>query len=67
MENQELLKAIAALADKVNSLEDNFHKHNSNCQCNSSPPTAGRPLTEEEKLFVQQNLARQAMGSIQDS
>ena len=67
MENQELLKAIAALADKVNSLEDNFHNHNSNCQCNSFPPTAGRPLTEEEKLFVQQNLARQAMGSIQDS
>jgi len=67
MENQDLLKAIAVLANKVNSLEENFHKHNSNCQCQSSPPSMGRPLNEEEKLFVQQNIARQAMVSSQDS
>ena len=67
MENQDLLKAIAVLANKVNSLEENFHKHNSNCQCQSSSPSMGRPLTEEEKLFVQQNMARQAMGANQDS
>jgi len=66
MENQDLLKAIAVLANKVNSLEENFHKHNSNCQCQSSP-SIGRPLTEEEKLFVQQNMARQAMAASQDS
>ena len=66
MEKQDLLKAIAALADKVNSLEDNLNKHNSNCQCQSSP-SMGRPLTDEERLFVQQNLARQAMGANQDS
>ena len=67
MENQDLLKAIAVLANKVNSLEENFHNHNSNCQCQSTSPSIGRPLTEEEKLFVQQNMARQAMGASQDS
>ena len=67
MENQDLLKAIAVLANKVNSLEENFHKHNSNCQCQSSPPAMGRPLTQEEKLFVQQNMARQAMAASQDT
>jgi hypothetical protein len=51
----------------VNSLEENFHKHNSNCQCQSSPPSMGRPLTQEEKLFVQQNMARQAMAASQDT
>ena len=67
MENQDLLKAIAALADKVNSLEDNFYKHNSNCKCQSSPPTIGRPLTTEERLFVQQNMARHTTAATQDS
>ena len=67
MENQDLLKAIAVLANKVNSLEENFHKHNSNCQCQSTSPSIGRPLTEEEKLFVQQNMARQAMAASQDT
>ena len=67
MENQDLLKAIAVLTSKVNSLEENFHKHNSNCQWQSSPPSIGRPLTQEEKLFVQQNMARQAMAANQDT
>ena len=57
MENQDLLKAIAVLANKVNSLEENFHKHNSNCQCQSSP-SMGRPLTEDERVFVQENMAK---------
>ena len=47
MENQDLLKAIAVLANKVNSLEENFHKHKTNCQCQSTPPSIGRPLTLE--------------------
>ena len=67
MENQDLLKAIAVLTSKVNSLEENFHKHDSNCQCQSSRPTAGRPLTDEERLFVQQNIARHTTAAIQDS
>ena len=58
MENQDLLKAIAVLANKVNSLEENFHKHNSNCQCQSSSPSMGRPLTEDERVFVQENMAK---------
>ena len=74
MDNQEVLKAIAVLADKVSryherllAVERDQHRHESKCSCQSKTPTMGRPLTEEEKLFVQQNIARQAIVSSQDS
>ncbi len=74
MDNQEVLKAIAVLADKVSryherllAVERDHKKHVDGCSCQSKPPSMGRPLTEEEKLFVQQNIARQAMVASQDS
>ena len=63
MDNQEVLKAIAVLADKVSryherllAVERDQHRHESNCSCQSKPPSMGRPLTEDERMFVQENI-----------
>jgi hypothetical protein len=65
MENQEVLKAIAVLADKVSryherllAVERDQHRHESNCSCQPKAPTMGRPLTEDERVFVQENMAK---------
>ncbi len=65
MENQEVLKAIAVLADKVSryherllAVERDQHRHESNCSCQTKAPTMGRPLTEDERVFVQENMAK---------
>ena len=65
MENQEVLKAIAVLADKVSryherllAVERDQHRHESNCTCQSKSPSIGRPLTEDERIFVQENIAK---------
>ena len=81
MENQEILKAIATLADKVSKyherllaserdnkrLEETLSTHLKGCSCHDKPkeiatspnyPSAGRPLTEDERLFVQENIAK---------
>jgi len=73
MDNQEVLKAIAVLADKVSryherllAVERDHKRHTDGCSCHSKPPTMGRPLTEDERIFVQENMAKQraaAMGS----
>ena len=68
MENQEVLKAIAVLADKVSryherllAVERDHERHLKGCSCHNKPkevasgpgyPTIGRPLTEEEHAFV---------------
>ena len=66
MDNQEVLKAIAVLADKVSryherllAVERDQHRHESNCSCQPKAPTMGRPLTEDERIFVQENMAKQ--------
>ena len=81
MENQEVLKAIATLADKVSKyherllaaerdskkLEESLSKHLKGCSCLVNPkeiakgpdyPTIGRPLTEDERMFVQGNMEK---------
>ena len=65
MENQEVLKAIAVLADKVSryherllALERDHKRHTDGCSCQSKPPSMGRPLTEDERIFVQENMAK---------
>ena len=65
MDNQEVLKAIAVLADKVSryherllAVERDQHRHESNCSCQSKPPSMGRPLTEDERVFVKENMAK---------
>jgi hypothetical protein len=74
MENQEVLKAIAVLADKVSryherllALERDHKRHTDGCSCHEKPkeiakgpdyPTIGRPLTEDERMFVQSNMAK---------
>ena len=65
MDIQEVLKAIAVLADKVSryherllAVERDQHRHESNCSCQSKPPSMGRPLTEDERVFVQENMAK---------
>ena len=74
MENQEVLKAIAVLADKVSryherllALERDHKSHTDGCSCHNKPkeiatgpayPSAGRPLTEDERIFVQENMAK---------
>jgi hypothetical protein len=81
MENQEILKAIATLADKVSRfhervlaterdnkrLEKTLSTHLKGCSCHDKPkeiakgpgyPSAGRPLTEDERIFVQENMAK---------
>ena len=65
MENQEILKAIAVLADKVSryherllAVERDHQKHVDGCSCQSQPPSMGRPLTEDERMFVQENMAK---------
>ena len=81
MENQEVLKAIATLADKVSRyherlltlerenlrLSDSFARHLQGCLCHEKPkeiakgpsyPSIGRPLTEDERMFVQDNMAK---------
>ncbi len=65
MDNQEVLKAIAVLADKVSryherllAVERDQHRHESNCSCQTKTPTMGRPLTEDERVFVQENMAK---------
>jgi len=63
---QEVLKAIAVLADKVSryherllAVERDHKRHTDGCSCQSKPPTMGRPLTEDERIFVQENMAKQ--------
>jgi|TARA_R100001163_G_scaffold2949_1_gene4523 hypothetical protein len=74
MDNQEILKAIAVLADKVSSyherllaMERDHKNHVQGCTCHDKPkeiaqgpgyPSIGRPLTEDERLFVQENMAK---------
>jgi len=74
MDNQEILKAIAVLADKVSSyherllaVERDHQNHVQGCTCHDKPkeiakgpdyPSAGRPLTEDERMFVQSNMAK---------
>ena len=74
MENQEVLKAIAVLADKVSryherllALERDHKRHTDGCSCHKESkeiakgpdyPSAGRPLTEDERMFVQSNMAK---------
>jgi len=74
MDNQEILKAIAVLADKVSSyherllaMERDHKNHVQGCTCHDKSkeiakgpdyPSAGRPLTEDERLFVQENIAK---------
>jgi hypothetical protein len=81
MENQEILKAIASLADKVSKyherllaterdnkrLEETLSTHLKGCSCHDKPkeiakgpdyPSAGRALTEDERLFVHENMAK---------
>ena len=74
MDNQEILKAIAVLADKVSSyherllaMERDHKNHVQGCTCHDKPkeiakgpdyPSAGRPLTEDERMFVQENIAK---------
>ena len=75
MDNQEVLKAIAVLADKVSRYHERLlaverdHKktRTDGCSCQSKPPSMGRPLTEDERIFVQENMAKHkaaANGSI---
>ena len=65
MDNQEVLKAIAVLADKVSryherllALERDDKRHTDGCSCQSTSPSMGRPLTEDERIFVQENMAK---------
>lgn len=65
MENQEVLKAIAVLADKVSryherllAVERDHKRHVDGCSCQSQSPSIGRPLTEDERVFVQENMAK---------
>ena len=74
MENQDLLKAIAVLANKVSryherllAVERDHKRHTDGCSCQEKPkeiakgpdyPSAGRPLTEDERMFVQSNIAK---------
>ena len=65
MENQEVLKAIAVLADKVSryherllTVERDHKRHIDGCSCQSQSPSIGRPLTEDERVFVQENMAK---------
>ena len=74
MDNQEVLKAIAVLADKVSryherllALERDHKRHTDGCSCHDKSkeiakgpnyPSAGRPLTEDERMFVQENIAK---------
>ena len=65
MENQEVLKAIAVLADKVSryherllAVERDHKRHIDGCSCQSQSPSIGRPLTEDERVFVQENMAK---------
>ena len=81
MENQEVLKAIAVLADKLSRyherllalerdnlrLEKTLSEHLKGCSCHDKSkeiakgpnyPSAGRPLTEDERMFVQENIAK---------
>ena len=65
MDNQEVLKAIAVLADKVSryhecllALERDHKRHTDGCSCQSTSPSMGRPLTEDERMFVQENMAK---------
>ena len=74
MENQEVLKAIAVLADKVSryherllALERDHKRHTDGCSCHDKSkeiakgpdyPSIGRPLTEDERMFVQSNMAK---------
>ena len=74
MENQEILKAIAVLADKVSryherllALERDYKRHTDVCSCHDKPkeiaqgpgyPSVDRPLTEDERIFVQENMAK---------
>ena len=74
MENQEVLKAIAVLADKVShyherllALERDHKKHTDGCSCHKESkeiakgpgyPSAGRPLTEDERIFVHENISK---------
>ena len=53
MENQEVLKAIAVLADKVSryherllAVERDHEKHVDGCSCQSKPSSINRHLTE---------------------
>ena len=71
MDNQEVLKAIAVLADKVSryherllAVERDQHRHESNCSCQPKAPTMGRPLTEDERVFVQENMAKHKAAAI---
>ena len=66
MDNQEVLKASAVLADKVSryherllAVERDHKRHTDGCSCQSKPPSMGRPLTEDERIFVQENIAKQ--------
>jgi|TARA_E500000081_G_scaffold107290_1_gene108999 hypothetical protein len=70
MDNQEVLKAIAVLADKVSryherllALERDHKRHTDGCSCQSKPPSMGRPLTEDERIFVQENMAKHKAAS----
>ena len=65
MENQEVLKAIVVLADKVSryherllAVERDHKRHVDGCSCQSQSPSIGRPLTEDERVFVQENMAK---------
>ena len=65
MENQEVLKAIAVLADKVSryherllAVERDHKRHVDGCSCQSQSPSIGRPLTEDERVFIQENMAK---------
>ena len=65
MENQEVLKAIAVLADKVGryherllAVERDHKRHVDGCSCQSQSPSIGKPLTEDERVFVQENMAK---------
>ena len=79
MDNQEILKAIAVLADKVSryherllAVERDHTKHVKGCTCQEPPkeiakgpdyPTVGRPLTEDERMFVQGNMEKHKKAS----
>ena len=59
MENQEVLKAIAVLADKVSryherllAVERDHKRHVDGCSCQSKSPDIDKPLTEDERVVA---------------
>ena len=57
---------VSRYHERLLAVERDHKRHTDGCSCQSKPPSMGRPLTEDERIFVQENMAKQraaAMGS----